>query len=558
MALSARTNSGRCPRLIGSLAVTVPSTYWLLQQGPGKSHGHSSHGEHHGKEEHESAETKGKSEDTTESESDDSSDESKQDTPDTSDDETEAVNASGGGDVDESTEGGEAKDEGTLSVEEGADQQRERQPAKEMYPNASRESQQYEDYQYHQVLSARAAQSNLPAPGGYPPNSILQNPELQISQIQPPEPRTAYPPQLSPRNPFQPQPQPFRFSSAGGYNMASPRAVRPADLPRLDTQPVPQAIPGLPNHIQRYSIQHTPVEMQAATFPPAARKPSEPTIPQSPTSPAPRSQTGSEAPRVASPYGVQSPPPPFLAEHNPVVEDSRSPVAPHSPGPLPIKTHRDSLPHTGINTDPTYPATQPGTQLSPVRESVRHQFSPPPTKFTPIYDPYSTVGPNGLSSVNHRPGQVAHPNMTHDDEEWGHSLCECGDVSTGCLGCFCPCIVYGKTQYRISQKSAKKDPTDLLGYKACNGPCGLMCLLCGFQWTLAFFQRTRIRSIYKVKGSCANDCLAACCCLPCALIQDEREVRDREDERRRQAGPVSAIDSYVVPGGMEYAPQQGR
>jgi hypothetical protein len=115
MALSARTNNGRCPRLIGSLAVTVPSTYWLLQQGPGKSHGHSSHGEHHEKEEHENAETKGKSEDTSESESDDSSDESKQDTPDTSDDETEAVNASGGGDADESTEGGEAKDKGTVS-----------------------------------------------------------------------------------------------------------------------------------------------------------------------------------------------------------------------------------------------------------------------------------------------------------------------------------------------------------------------------------------------------------------------------------------------------------
>jgi len=64
--------------------------------------------------------------------------------------------------------------------------------------------------------------------------------------------------------------------------------------------------------------------------------------------------------------------------------------------------------------------------------------------------------------------------------------------------------------------------------------------------------------MYQIEGSWAKDCVTACCCLPCALIQDEREVRDREDERRRQAGPASAIDSYIAPGGMEYAPQQGR
>jgi hypothetical protein len=76
--------------------------------------------------------------------------------------------------------------------------------------------------------------------------------------------------------------------------------------------------------------------------------------------------------------------------------------------------------------------------------------------------------------------------------------------------------------------------------------------------TLAFLQRTRVRNMYNVKGSCVRDCVSACCCLPCVLIQDEREVRDREEERRRQAGPATAIESYMAPEGMHYAPQQGR
>lgn len=51
------------------------------------------------------------------------------------------------------------------------------------------------------------------------------------------------------------------------------------------------------------------------------------------------------------------------------------------------------------------------------------------------------------------------------------------------------------------------------------------------------FQRTRIREKYQLQGSIGGDCAKAYCCGPCTLIQDEREVKDREDERRRFAGP---------------------
>lgn len=38
-----------------------------------------------------------------------------------------------------------------------------------------------------------------------------------------------------------------------------------------------------------------------------------------------------------------------------------------------------------------------------------------------------------------------------------------------------------------------------------------------------------------------SDCGKAYCCVMCTLVQDDREVTDREDERRRFAGPGSGI-----------------
>ena len=37
-------------------------------------------------------------------------------------------------------------------------------------------------------------------------------------------------------------------------------------------------------------------------------------------------------------------------------------------------------------------------------------------------------------------------------------------------------------------------------------------------------QRGETRSRYRIKGSGVNDCLAACCCTPCELTQQSREL----------------------------------
>jgi Cys-rich protein (TIGR01571 family) len=96
-----------------------------------------------------------------------------------------------------------------------------------------------------------------------------------------------------------------------------------------------------------------------------------------------------------------------------------------------------------------------------------------------------TRAPGTLNSVNvtgnHMPGQVLHPNQELRGGTWTNGLCDCTDPATCCLGLWCPCILYGRTQYRLSRKSERKDPTNLLGYETCNASCTLMALLCGCQ-----------------------------------------------------------------------------
>jgi hypothetical protein len=52
-----------------------------------------------------------------------------------------------------------------------------------------------------------------------------------------------------------------------------------------------------------------------------------------------------------------------------------------------------------------------------------------------------------------------------------------------------------------------------------------------------------------------SDLLRGCCCCCCVAVQNEREVRVREEANRRWAGPAST-DVYTRASGMVYKPQQ--
>lgn len=350
-------------------------------------------------------------------------------------------------------------------------------------------------------------------------------------------------------------PTPRNGTQSGGRNHGA-RAT-----PRLQTNNPP------PNGETRYSFMETPVEMQRGVFHQFS-SPTNSTIEESPISPSspsrglPSYPQGSASPipedkaQPQSPVGVH---PAFFAPYKeqtpapqPATQQAEQQTAPASPGPIPIKIHPVAS-----------PSPAPVAAIQPVYTPDNHEQRLGVDR-RETYNPDSLQGPNG-GLENHRPGQVAHPNSSVDPQ-WKHGLCE-PDVLC-CTGLVCPCIIYGKTMYRLSQKAQRQDPTDLLGYESCNGSCGLMAVACGFQCMdcslfflfltnlasgiLAAIHRTRIRKLYKLEGSFGSDCITSCCCCCCVVMQNEREVRDREQLIRQHAGPASA--AYVAPGTMTYAP----
>lgn len=253
----------------------------------------------------------------------------------------------------------------------------------------------------------------------------------------------------------------------------------------------------------------------------------------------------------------------FTQSTMPVIPQSPHSGGEHqtSPGALPYKTPispisaapiRKDTPNSSYNSHMRY-QRQPHEPYSP-HDFSTHNLTTPHA----IFSPDAAHGPNGLDFSLHQPGQIRHPNMDDNtNREWKTGLCSCTpDISTCFTGLFCPCILNGRTAYRLSQKSRKSDPTDMLGYSSTNGHCIAMTLACGvgMGWVFPMLQRTRIRHVYKLQGSCGDDLLKGCCCCCCVAVQNEREVRGREESANRWAGPASK-DVYTRNAGMEYRAQ---
>lgn len=252
-------------------------------------------------------------------------------------------------------------------------------------------------------------------------------------------------------------------------------------------------------HNRRYSFMETPLEMHStAPFPESNSSPSVPAMSSPTQQPAiePSNEqleqtahhfASNEKERhlqeegIISTYSNYPPPDQHPAHYAPYAETPQhlqpvqSPLysysprgqPPNSPGPLPVKM------------DPEAPQRNETLSIAPDAnplQSPKLPYFPPPTAAPASQAP--TV--EDLSSY-HQPGQIMHPNQEVQGGTWSHGLCECSNIGTCCLGVICPCILYGKTQYRLSMKSQKRDPTNMLGYQICNGSCTGMALLCGCQ-----------------------------------------------------------------------------
>ena len=259
---------------------------------------------------------------------------------------------------------------------------------------------------------------------------------------------------------------------------------------------------------QRYSFLETPLEMNAAT-----QYQSEESVPPLPANPQP-ADLALEQERLAVEHPIQQPEPAAVYqahESEPHIDEGGVPTysrypqfdqhpvhftpaasniqpqsqpqpqqpdtvqspqyafgqPPNSPGPLPSKFNPEALHRTD-----TFTVTPDANPL----QSPKSPFFPPP----PVSAPSQAPVVDDLATY-HQPGQIMHPNQEVIGGTWQHGLCDCSNIGTCCLGLLCPCILYGKTQHRLSLKSRKEDPTNMLGYETCNGSCTAMALLCGCQ-----------------------------------------------------------------------------
>ena len=258
--------------------------------------------------------------------------------------------------------------------------------------------------------------------------------------------------------------------------------------------PTPLRTQGLSSN-PRFSYMESPVEAQPGVFNQFS-SPTNSSIDESPI----------------TPYTPQSQPMPHITEdarHSPYPEEKRAPnqVDVTYEAPVFLDVHSATFsPYAQASPREVYTpsATYPLSTLSPHQQSIapvprvvmrdaasssvpetryadidrKQEFvRPSTTSRTPTYNPNALAGPN-VALEYHRPGQMSHPNAAVQPQ-WKHGLCEADTLC--CTGLFCPCILYGKTQYRLSQKSKRREATDLLGYKSFNGACGLMAVACGFQ-----------------------------------------------------------------------------
>lgn len=73
---------------------------------------------------------------------------------------------------------------------------------------------------------------------------------------------------------------------------------------------------------------------------------------------------------------------------------------------------------------------------------------------------------------------------------------------------------------------------------------------------MATIQHTRTRKAYGIQGDGGSDCIRATCCTCCTLIQDETEIKKREEDRARVAAAQGATlaSPYIPPAQMSYPP----
>nr|POF26946.1 protein plant cadmium resistance 2 [Quercus suber] len=126
----------------------------------------------------------------------------------------------------------------------------------------------------------------------------------------------------------------------------------------------------------------------------------------------------------------------------------------------------------------------------------------------------------------------------------------CGTVISGCITYWCPCITFGQIAEIVDRGTTSCATRGAL--------YALIAWLTGCGCLYSCFYRSKIRRQYALEEGSYGDCIVRCCCEPCALCQEYRELKHQgfdlsigwqgNVEQRTQG--VMTATAPVIQGGM--------
>ena len=151
-----------------------------------------------------------------------------------------------------------------------------------------------------------------------------------------------------------------------------------------------------------------------------------------------------------------------------------------------------------------------------------------PPQQTPPVQQQPGAAPTGLPPANNQVVPVPAPGApVAYKAHWNTSLFDCcSDLEICCYGCCCRHCLYGSTVMNMSN-----------GKQPCAMPCALTwcidCVLtcCGTTWPfqcsciVTHTLRQAVRERFLLPQEPCNDILVHCCCQPCAICQEAREIK---------------------------------
>ncbi|KAK7850269.1 protein plant cadmium resistance 2, partial [Quercus suber] len=134
---------------------------------------------------------------------------------------------------------------------------------------------------------------------------------------------------------------------------------------------------------------------------------------------------------------------------------------------------------------------------------------------------------------------------------WSTGLCDCSDdVGNCCITYWCPCITFGQIAEIVDRGTTSCAASGAL--------YALIAWLTGCGCLYSCFYRSKIRRQYALEEGSCGDCIVHCCCEPCALCQEYRELKHQgfdlsigwqgNVEQRTQG--VMTATAPVIQGGM--------